>query len=126
MIVLVTGGTRSGKSRYAQQRAKQLHTTPVYVATARVWDDDFKQRIVRHQQERGPEWSNFETEKYVSALPLTNRVVVIDCVTLWLTNFFVDHDQNIEHALREFQQEIDKLEMQQTTTYIIITNEIGM
>ena len=126
MIVLVTGGTRSGQSRYAQQRAKQLHTTPVYVATARVWDDDFKQRIVRHQQERGPEWSNFETEKYVSALPLTNRVVVIDCVTLWLTNFFVDHDQNIEHALREFQQEIDKLEMQQTTTYIIITNEIGM
>ena len=126
MIVLVTGGTRSGKSRYAQQRAKQLHTTPVYVATARVWDDDFKQRIVRHQQERGPEWSNFDTEKYFSALPLTNRVVVIDCVTLWLTNFFVDHDQNIEHALREFQQEIDKLEMQQTTTYIIITNEIGM
>ena len=125
MIVLVTGGTRSGKSRYAQQRAKQLHTTPVYVATARVWDDDFKQRIVRHQQERGPEWSNFETEKYVSALPLTNRVVVIDCVTLWLTNFFVDHQQNIERALREFQQEIDKLEAQQAT-FIIITNEIGM
>ncbi len=125
MIVLVTGGARSGKSRYAQQHAKQLHTNPVYVATARVWDDDFKQRIVRHQQERGPEWSNFETEKYVSALPLTNRVVVIDCVTLWLTNFFVDHQQNIERALREFQQEIDKLEAQQAT-FIIITNEIGM
>ena len=125
MIVLVTGGTRSGKSRYAQQRAKQLHTTPVYVATARVWDDDFKQRIVRHQQERGPEWTNRETEKYISALPLGDKVVVIDCVTLWLTNFFVDHEQNIEHALREFKQEINKLEVQQTT-YIIITNEIVM
>jgi adenosylcobinamide kinase/adenosylcobinamide-phosphate guanylyltransferase len=125
MIVLVTGGTRSGKSRYAQQRAKQLTDNPVYVATARVWDDDFKQRIARHQQERGPEWSNFETEKYISTLSLTDKVVVIDCVTLWLTNFFVDHQQNIGSALREFQQEIDTLEAQQVT-FIIITNEIGM
>jgi len=125
MIVLVTGGTRSGKSRYAQQRAKHLTDSPVYVATARVWDDDFKERIARHQHERGPEWTNYETEKYISALTLTNKIVVIDCVTLWLTNFFVDHQQNIEHALREFQQEIDKLNAQQTT-FIIISNEIGM
>jgi adenosylcobinamide kinase/adenosylcobinamide-phosphate guanylyltransferase len=125
MIVLVTGGARSGKSRYAQQRAKHLTDSPMYVATARVWDDDFKQRIARHQQERGPEWSNFETEKYISTLSLTGKVVVIDCVTLWLTNFFVDHQQNIETALHEFQQEIDTLGTQQAT-FIIITNEIGM
>lgn len=125
MIVLVTGGTRSGKSRYAQQRAKHLTDNPVYVATARIWDDDFKERIIRHQQERGSEWSNYEAEKYISALSLTDRVVVIDCVTLWLTNFFVDHQQNIDHALQEFQQEIDKLAAQQAA-FIVITNEIGM
>jgi adenosylcobinamide kinase/adenosylcobinamide-phosphate guanylyltransferase len=125
MIVLITGGARSGKSRYAQQRAKHLTDSPVYVATARLWDDDFKERITRHQRERSPEWINYETEKYISTLTFTGKVVVIDCVTLWLTNFFVDHKQNIENALREFQQEIDKLEVQQAT-YIIITNEIGM
>jgi adenosylcobinamide kinase/adenosylcobinamide-phosphate guanylyltransferase len=125
MIVLVTGGTRSGKSRYAQQRAKHLTNNPVYVATARVWDDDFKARIARHQQERGTEWSNYETKKYISTLSLEGKIVVIDCVTLWLTNFFVDHQQNVEKALDEFQQEINKLAMQDAT-FIIITNEIGM
>jgi adenosylcobinamide kinase/adenosylcobinamide-phosphate guanylyltransferase len=125
MIVLVTGGARSGKSRYAQQRAKHLTNNPVYVATARVWDDDFKARITRHQQERGTEWRNYETEKYISALSLEGKTVVIDCVTLWLTNFFVDHQQNIDNALQEFQREIDKLAVQQAT-FIIITNEIGM
>jgi adenosylcobinamide kinase/adenosylcobinamide-phosphate guanylyltransferase len=125
MIVLVTGGTRSGKSRYAQQRAKHLTDSPVYVATARIWDDDFKARITRHQQERGPEWSNHEAEKYISTLSFEGKVVVIDCVTLWLTNFFVDHQQNIENALTEFQQEINKLTAQHAT-FIVITNEIGM
>jgi adenosylcobinamide kinase/adenosylcobinamide-phosphate guanylyltransferase len=125
MIVLVTGGARSGKSRYAQQRAKHLTNNPVYVATARVWDDDFKARITRHQQERGTEWRNYETEKYISALSLEGKIVVIDCVTLWLTNFFVDHQQNIDNALQEFQREINKLAVQQAT-FIIITNEIGM
>jgi adenosylcobinamide kinase/adenosylcobinamide-phosphate guanylyltransferase len=125
MIVLVTGGARSGKSRYAQQRAKHLTNNPVYVATARVWDDDFKARITRHQQERGTEWRNYETEKYISALSLEGKIVVIDCVTLWLTNFFIDHHQNIDNALQEFQREIDKLAVQQAT-FIIITNEIGM
>ncbi len=125
MIVLVTGGTRSGKSRYAQQRAKHLTDSPVYVATARVWDDDFKARITRHQQERGPEWSNHEAEKYISTLSFEGKVVVIDCVTLWLTNFFVDHQQNIENALTEFQQEINKLAAQHAM-FIVITNEIGM
>jgi adenosylcobinamide kinase/adenosylcobinamide-phosphate guanylyltransferase len=125
MIILVTGGARSGKSRYAQERAKLATEQPVYVATARVWDEDFKSRIRRHQQERGPEWTNFETEKHISTLPLDGRVVVVDCVTLWLTNFFVDHQQDIEAALAEFKNEIDKVTAQ-AATFIIITNEIGM
>ncbi|SKC41542.1 bifunctional adenosylcobinamide kinase/adenosylcobinamide-phosphate guanylyltransferase [Ohtaekwangia koreensis] len=125
MIILVTGGARSGKSRYAQERAKQATEQPVYVATARVWDEDFKSRIRRHQQERGPEWTNYEAEKYISTLPLDGSVVVIDCVTLWLTNFFVDHQQDIEAALVEFKNEIDKVAAQ-AATFIIITNEIGM
>lgn len=126
MIYLVTGGARSGKSRYAQQLALSLASNPVYVATAKVWDGDFEQRIRRHQQERGPEWTSFEAQLQVSALPLDGRVAVIDCVTLWLTNFFVQHKQDVDACLQGLQQEIQLLMQKQDATLIIVTNEIGM
>lgn len=126
MIYLVTGGARSGKSRYAQQLALSLASNPVYVATAKVWDGDFEQRIRRHQQDRGPEWTSFEEQLQVSNLPLEGRVAVIDCVTLWLTNFFVLHKQDVDACLQGLQQEIQLLLQKQDATLIIVTNEIGM
>ena len=61
-ITLITGGARSGKSTYAEKIA--LHTEqPVYIATARIWDDEFAQRIARHQARRGDKWTNIEEEK---------------------------------------------------------------
>jgi adenosylcobinamide kinase/adenosylcobinamide-phosphate guanylyltransferase len=125
MIHLITGGARSGKSSYAQELALSLAADPVYVATAKVWDDDFEARVKRHQQDRGPEWTNFEEQLYVSLLPLEGRVAVIDCVTLWLTNFFVQHQQHVETALYSIQQEINALN-KKNATIIIVTNEIGM
>ena len=125
MILFITGGARSGKSKYAQKRTKALTENPVYIATARHWDDDFETRIKKHQQDRGPEWINHEVEKYVSKLPLTGKVVMIDCVTLWLTNFFIDHKQDIDQALEEFKKEIDHIEKAQAT-FVIVSNEIGM
>lgn len=125
MIHLITGGARSGKSSYAQELALSLAADPVYVATAKVWDDDFETRVKRHQQDRGPEWTNFEEQLYVSLLPLEGRVAVIDCVTLWLTNFFVQHQQHVETALYSIQQEINALN-KKNATIIIVTNEIGM
>ena len=65
-IVLITGGARSGKSSYAEKMALSLSPTPVYIATAHIWDEEFRQRIIRHQQRRGPEWTNIEEEKYPS------------------------------------------------------------
>ena len=62
-IVLVTGGQRSGKSGYAQKLALSLTTHPVYLATSRVWDEEFRERVLRHQADRGPEWTNIEGEK---------------------------------------------------------------
>lgn len=125
MIHLITGGARSGKSSYAQQLALSLADDPVYVATAKIWDDDFGARVKRHQQDRGPEWTNFEEQLYVSLLPLEGRVAVIDCVTLWLTNFFMQHQQDVETALYSIQQEINALNTK-NATIIIVTNEIGM
>jgi adenosylcobinamide kinase/adenosylcobinamide-phosphate guanylyltransferase len=125
MIQLITGGARSGKSNYAQQLALSLTEDPVYIATAKIWDDDFGARVKRHQQDRGPEWTNIEEQLYVSLLPLEGRVAVIDCVTLWLTNFFMQHKQDVDTALYSIQQEINALN-KKNATIIIVTNEIGM
>lgn len=89
-IILVTGGQRSGKSGYAQKLALQASDHPVYLATSRIWDEEYRQRIERHQRDRGPQWTNIEEEKQLSKHPLEGRVVVIDCLTLWATNFFCD------------------------------------
>lgn len=124
---LITGGARSGKSRYAQQLAGQLTDAPVYVATANVdkSDTDFDQRVRRHQQERGSEWTSFEEPRYVSRLPLAGRVVIIDCVTLWLTNFFSDAKYDVDSALNLFKHEVDQL-VTVPAHLLIVTNEIGM
>ena len=53
-IHLITGGERSGKSTYAESEALRLSGQPVYLATARIWDEEFRQRILRHQERRGP------------------------------------------------------------------------
>lgn len=124
-IVLVTGGQRSGKSGYAQRLALSLASNPVYLATSRVWDDEFRQRVLRHQADRGPEWTNIEEEKQLSRHDLNGRVVVIDCVTLWGTNFFFDNDSNVERSLNELKNEFNKL-TEQDAYLIFVTNEIGL
>lgn len=125
MIHYVTGGVRSGKSRFAQAYALTLSASPTYVATAKIWDDEFSQRVQRHRDERGPEWTTIEAERDIHTLPLANQVVVIDCVTLWLTNLFMAFDNNIDQTLTAFKLEIDGLN-QLPGTFIIISNEIGM
>lgn len=124
-IVLVTGGQRSGKSGYAQKLALSLSANPVYLATSRVWDEEFRQRVLRHQADRGPEWTNIEEEKYLSRHNLDGRVVIIDCVTLWGTNFFFDNDSNVELSLRELKEEFNRL-VEQQAYLTFVTNEIGL
>ncbi len=125
-IILITGGQRSGKSSYAEQLALSLSPTPVYVATAHVWDEEFRQRVLHHQARRGPQWTNIEEEMYLSRHDLTGRVAVIDCVTLWLTNFYFaasDGSQG-DGVLNEVKAEFDRFTTSDAT-YIFVTNEIG-
>ena len=124
-IVLVTGGQRSGKSGYAQKLALSLTANPVYLATSRVWDEEFRERVLRHQANRGPEWTNIEEEKYLSRHDLNGRVVVIDCVTLWGTNFFFDNEGDTNRSLVELKEEFNKL-TEQDAYLIFVTNEIGL
>lgn len=129
-IILITGGQRSGKSQYAESLALHLSDHPVYVATAHIWDEEFKLRVQKHQERRGSQWTNIEEEKELSRHDISGRVAVIDCITLWCTNFFFDRQKpdweqpTVDDALNAIKKEFDKFTYQEAT-FIFVTNEIG-
>ena len=124
-IILITGGQRSGKSSFAEMTALSLSDNPVYMATARVWDEEFRLRVLRHQASRGAQWTNIEEEKDLSRHNLAGQVIVIDCVTLWCTNYFFDLESDVQQSLEEVKSEFD-IFTSQDATFIFVTNEIGL
>ena len=86
----ILGGARSGKSRRALAIAESLGHTRVFIATAEAWDDEMAERIVKHKAERGPGWSTIEAPldlvTALGKLDAHNKVCVVDCLTLWLSN----------------------------------------
>ena len=123
-MILITGGQRSGKSKKAEELALSLSPNPVYMATAHIWDEEFRERVRKHQERRGPQWTNIEEETALSQHDMTGRVVVIDCVTLWLTNFFFAHNSDVDKSLELAKAEFDRF-TEPDATYIFVTNEIG-
>ena len=124
-IILITGGQRSGKSTKAEELALSLSPNPVYLATAHIWDEEFRERVRKHQERRGPQWTNIEEETQLSLHDMTGRVIVIDCVTLWLTNFFFANNSDVDKSLELAKAEFDKF-TEPDATYIFVTNEIGL
>lgn len=124
-LTLILGGARSGKSRFAQAQALARSSRPVYLATSRVWDEDHARRIARHRQDRGPEWRTIEEPLSPASVPLANEVVVFDCVTLWLANFFSYKPGEEDAALKRARAEIDAL-LATNNTWIVVSNELGM
>lgn len=125
MMYYISGGERSGKSSYAQQLAESLSDSPFYLATSRIWDADFKKRVDRHVSDRDERWTTIEEEKNISTVIPKKATVVVDCVTLWLTNFYVDTKNDLQQSLTLAKNEIDKLS-ELDATIIVISNEIGM
>ena len=125
-IILITGGARSGKSSYAERLALDLSERPVYLATAHIWDEEFRERVRIHQQRRGDQWTLVEEELYLSRHDFTGRTVLVDCITLWATNFFSRGETpSVEDTLDAMKEEFDRL-TSQDATFIFVTNEIGM
>ncbi|MBP2832965.1 bifunctional adenosylcobinamide kinase/adenosylcobinamide-phosphate guanylyltransferase [Aquimarina sp. U1-2] len=125
MLYYITGGERSGKSKYAQDLALELSDTPIYLATSRIWDQNHQERVNNHIADRDHRWTTKEEEKELSKVIEDGDVVVIDCVTLWLTNYFVDTKNDLEKSLLLAKEEFNKLILLKATI-IIISNEIGM
>lgn len=128
-IILITGGQRSGKSIFAELMALELSDAPVYIATAHIWDEEFRLRVDKHKERRGKQWTNIEEEKFLSRVNIYNKVAVIDCLTLWCTNFFYaesngDEMPETEKTLKEIEREFDEF-TRQDATFIFVTNEIG-
>ena len=126
-VIYISGGQRSGKSGYAQRLARSLSDRPIYLATARHWDEEFERRIARHQADRGPEWTTIEEPRYLSQTQIAGRVVLIDCVTLWLTNIYSDLEFDAEASISEARREWQELLHHcKAEALIVVSNEIGM
>lgn len=95
-LSLVLGGAASGKSTFAESLVLQSGNTPVYLATAQVFDDEMAAKIARHRQMRGTGWTTIEEPldlTPVLAQITPDQTVLIDCATLWLTNVILgEHD----------------------------------
>ena len=81
-IILITGGARSGKKQPCGKTGAKSLSYSCLPCCRTYWDEEFRQRVIRHQQRRGPEWTNIEEEKKeLSRHQLIGRTVLIDCVT---------------------------------------------
>ena len=124
-VTLLTGAARSGKSALAERIVQESGLAPFYVATGRAWDDEMTERIGRHQDRRGEKWTTVEAPlDLVPALRehcRSDRAVLIDCLTLWVTNLMMD-DRDIE---REGQLLADTLPTV-PGRIVIVTNEVGL
>jgi adenosylcobinamide kinase/adenosylcobinamide-phosphate guanylyltransferase len=100
--LLVLGGARSGKSAYAQAQAEASGLSPVFIATAQAYDDEMETRIAAHAQARDRRWRLIEAPfELAGALPAAagpETIVVVDCLTLWLTNIMLRGDQDTAEA----------------------------
>ncbi|MCR4922085.1 MAG: bifunctional adenosylcobinamide kinase/adenosylcobinamide-phosphate guanylyltransferase [Bacteroidaceae bacterium] len=125
-IILITGGQRSGKSTFGERLALSLSPRPIYMATAHIWDEEFRQRVDAHRARRGDEWTTIEEEKLLSRHNVAGRVVLIDCCTLWATNFVGTTDlPDVEAVLGEMKAEFDRF-TSQDAVFLFVSNEIGM
>lgn len=107
-VVYVTGGARSGKSRYAQARAEAWDGELLYVATAEVLDGEMADRVEKHRQDRGPRWSTLEEPLDLSralAAAEGRGGALLDCLTLWASNLlgvYGDDDLGLQAAVNSF------------------------
>jgi len=126
-IILVTGGARSGKSRYAEERAAELGTRLLYVATAEAKDEEMTQRIAEHKRRRDDEWTTIEEAVQLAEVLLAQRgrtdCALVDCLTLWLSNLLLRRDTKYaEEKVEELLKILPLLDFH----IVLVTNEVGL
>jgi adenosylcobinamide kinase/adenosylcobinamide-phosphate guanylyltransferase len=129
-LILILGGVRSGKSRYAQQIAGDIGKRVLFLATAEAGDDEMKHRIAKHKSSRPESWRTIEEQMDIAGALRKNAAradaVIIDCVTVWLSNQLMHNEKLSE---KEMTMGIDRLidsYEHGDATYIIVSGEVGM
>jgi adenosylcobinamide kinase/adenosylcobinamide-phosphate guanylyltransferase len=122
-FTLVTGGARSGKSTHAEALASATGRPRRYIATAQAWDDEMADRIARHRAQRGPGWTTVEAPLDLCgalAQATAAEVVLVDCLTLWLTNHML-----AGHDLAAQAGQLAQALAACPAPVIAVTNEVG-
>ena len=124
-VQLVLGGARSGKSAYAESQAKDWGLQRHYLATSRVYDQAHQNRIDLHRKTRETDWTlheePVELAQTLEQVADPSRVVLVDCLTLWLTNLLLD-EMDIETQFRTLEDCLPTL----PGTIILVANEVGL
>lgn len=145
MVIFIVGGAKSGKSKFAIELAENyIHSENIvknktqgkvkksYIATAQALDDEMKERIEKHKKERSLGWDTFEEPLNISVLLKELKeqysVILIDCITLWLSNLFLSTSQKdiIKQSIDEFVDVLNIYRAQKSTVLFIVSNEVGM
>jgi adenosylcobinamide kinase/adenosylcobinamide-phosphate guanylyltransferase len=129
-VTLVLGGAASGKSRFAQQLAETTGSPLLYVATAQAGDSEMRERILRHQQERGVHWQTLEeSHDLAGRVPVAAQgksAVLVDCVTLWLSNLLLADERHsvkaVWPAVEAMIVAFDRIQ----APLILVSNELGL
>lgn len=134
-MILVTGGARSGKSEFAENLAlKSSDDDLIYIATSIPFDEGMKERIRLHQKRRSKRWKTIESYKNLGNIIEENNksVILIDCVTVMITNLMMDFDENSDvdmvkkSIVSEFEEIIEASNKNKGSNIILVTNELGM
>ncbi|KAB0666071.1 bifunctional adenosylcobinamide kinase/adenosylcobinamide-phosphate guanylyltransferase [Oryzomonas japonica] len=130
--IFITGGARSGKSRFAEELAQQFGAPLCYLATAQALDDEMTERVKRHRLRRGDAWQTIEEPLHLShALARcdgTGKAVLVDCITLWLSNLlfhYEERDEDAEACIMEDVRRLTATLREMRTPVIVVSNEVG-
>ncbi len=131
--ILITGGVRSGKSRYAEELTRAFGAPLCYLATAQALDDEMLERITRHRTRRGPDWETIEEPLLVpqtlARIDGSHAAILVDCITLWLSNLLLSYREEDPEAEGQILGHVHRLASTlrgMTTPVVLVTNEVGM
>ncbi|MFZ4828006.1 MAG: bifunctional adenosylcobinamide kinase/adenosylcobinamide-phosphate guanylyltransferase [Phototrophicaceae bacterium] len=134
-LILLLGGARSGKSTYAERWAQKHGRDVLFVATAQAFDTEMTARIDAHRASRPAEWHTLETPQHLARALATQSyavdTVIVDCMTLWVTNILLSFDDDATEASIHAETEAQVVELleyiaQHPATWLLVTNEVGM
>jgi len=123
--LFVLGGARSGKSSFALRRAEALPGPHIFIATAETYDDEMRDRVARHRDERGPRWATVEAPIDLPEAILSRRggggVLLVDCLTLWTSNLLL-----AERDIAASTQALCAAIISHDAHIILVSNEVGL